>query len=107
MSDAHEIARQTTELSAEDIYSLPPYQVYAKIPMFGNHYKWISGQTNPLSLATRDGSKIFLNSLLKYGAPLEEVERELIELSLTKKQPTAQQSTDFSQNLGRRKKGNA
>ena len=45
--------------------------------------------------------------LLKYGAPLEEVERELIELSLTKKQPTAQQSTDFSQNLGRRKKGNA
>ena len=75
--------------------------------MFGNHYKWISGQTNPLSPATRDGSKIFLNSLLKYGAPLEEVERELIELSLTKKQPTAQQSTDFSQNLGRRKKGNA
>lgn len=106
MSDAREFARQTIELSAEDFYSLPPYQIYTKIPVFGNQCKWISGRTNPLRPTTRDGTKIFFSSLLKYGTPLEEVERELLETSLRILAPTSQNSNDFSQNFGRRKKEN-
>lgn len=106
MSDAREIARQTTELSAEDLHTLPPYQVYARVPMFANHYKWISGRTNPLPPASRDGAKLFLSSLLKYGTPLEEVEQELSANLRTIAHQKSQTSKDFSLNLGRKKKEN-
>lgn len=106
MSDAREIARQTTELSAEDLHTLPPYQVYARVPMFANHYKWISGRTNPLPPASRDGAKLFLSSLLKYGTPLEEVEQELSANLRTIAHQKSQTSKDFSPNLGRKKKEN-
>ena len=106
MSDAREIARQTTELSAEDLHTLPPYQVYARVPMFANHYKWISGRTNPLPPASRDGAKLFLSSLLKYGTPLEEVEQELLANLRTIAHQKSQTSKDFSPNLGRKKKEN-
>ena len=106
MSDAREIARQTTELSAEDLHTLPPYQVYARVPMFANHYKWISGRTNPLPPASRDGAKLFLSSLLKYGTPLEEVEQELLANLRTITHQKSQTSKDFSPNLGRKKKEN-
>lgn len=106
MSDAREIARQTTELSAEDLHTLPPYQVYARVPMFANHYKWISGRTNPLPPASRNGAKLFLSSLLKYGTPLEEVEQELSANLRTIAYQKSQTSKDFSPNLGRKKKEN-
>lgn len=106
MSDAREIARQTTELSAEDLHTLPPYQVYARVPMFANHYKWISGRTNPLPPASRDGAKLFLSSLLKYGTPLEEVEQELLANLRIITHQKSQTSKDFSPNLGRKKKEN-
>lgn len=106
MSDAREIARQTTELSAEDLHTLPPYQVYARVPIFANHYKWISGRTNPLPPASRDGAKLFLSSLLKYGTPLEEVEQELLANLRTIAHQKSQTSKDFSPNLGRKKKEN-
>ena len=106
MSDAREIARQTTELSAEDLHTLPPYQVYARVPMFANHYKWISGRTNPLPPASRDGAKLFLSSLLKYGTPLKEVEQELSANLRTIAHQKSQTSKDFSPNLGRKKKEN-
>ena len=106
MSDAREIARQTTELSAEDLHTLPPYQVYARVPMFANHYKWISGRTNPLPPASRNGAKLFLSSLLKYGTPLEEVEQELSANLRTIAHQKSQTSKDFSLNLGRKKKEN-
>ena len=106
MSDAREIARQTTELSAEDLHTLPPYQVYARVPMFANHYKWISGRTNPLPPASRNGAKLFLSSLLKYGTPLEEVEQELSANLRTIAHQKSQTSKDFSPNLGRKKKEN-
>ncbi len=106
MSDAREIARQTTELSAEDLHTVPPYQVYARVPMFANHYKWISGRTNPLPPASRDGAKLFLSSLLKYGTPLEEVEQELLANLRTITHQKSQTSKDFSPNLGRKKKEN-
>lgn len=106
MSDAREIARQTTELSAEDLHTLPPYQVYARVPMFANNYKWISGRTNPLLPASRDGAKLFLSSLLKYGTPLEEVEQELLANLRIIAHQKLQASKDFSPNLGRKKKEN-
>ena len=106
MSDAREIARQTTELSAEDLHTLPPYQVYARVPMFANHYKWISGRTNPLPPASRNGAKLFLSSLLKYGTPLEDVEQELLANLRTITHQKSQASKDFSPNLGRKKKEN-
>lgn len=106
MSDAREIARQTTELSAEDLHTLPPYQVCARVPMFANHYKWISGRTNPLPPASRNGAKLFLSSLLKYGTPLEEVEQELSANLRTIAHQKSQTSKDFSPNLGRKKKEN-
>lgn len=104
MSDAREIARQTTELTAEDLHALAPYQVYARVPIFANYYKWISGRTNPLSPASRNGAKLFLSSLLKYGTQLEEVEEELLASLRTVSSQKFQNSKDINPNLGRKKK---
>lgn len=100
MTDAREIAKQTTELTAEDIHALPPYQVYVRLGVAPNLYKWISGITYPLAHPLRDASALFLESTLQYGISSKEVEERFI------RQVQPQQTTDEAVrgHFGRRKR---
>nr|WP_269207831.1 hypothetical protein [Streptococcus equi] len=44
MNEAKELAGLVPEVSAEDFYKLPPFQVYAKVPIVKNTLKWLSAK---------------------------------------------------------------
>lgn len=71
MTDARELARQTTELTPEDFYSLLQYQIYAKYQINGQTTGWLSGKTLPASAPKRSIEELYAKSDLKYGRPIE------------------------------------
>lgn len=91
MDEAKEMARLVPELSAEDFYKLPPFQVYARVPIVKNTFKWLSAKTLPTPPAFRQKDEIYGESFKRYGSDLNED----ISFETTKK-PTSR--------IGRRKK---
>lgn len=91
MDEAKEMAGLVPELSAEDFYKLPPFQVYARVPIVKNTFKWLSAKTLPTPPAFRQKDEIYGESFKRYGSDLNED----ISFETTKK-PTSR--------IGRRKK---
>ena len=61
MNDAREQARQTTELTPEDFYSLPQYQIYTKYQINGQTTGWLSGKTLPAPAPKRSIEELYAN----------------------------------------------
>ncbi|WP_304948828.1 type IV secretory system conjugative DNA transfer family protein [Streptococcus sinensis] len=91
MDEAKEMAELVPELSAEDFYKLPPFQVYARVPIVKNTFKWLSAKTLPTPPAFRQKDEIYGESFKRYGSDLNED----ISFETTKKQASR---------IGRRKK---
>ncbi|MDO4902599.1 MAG: type IV secretion system DNA-binding domain-containing protein [bacterium] len=73
MNEAKELAGLVPELSAEDFYNLPPFQVYARVATSGNQFRWLSAKTLPAPPAFRRKAEIYGDSLKRYGTmPNEE-----------------------------------
>lgn len=72
MNEAKEVARLVPELSSEDFYQLPPFQVYARVPIVKNTFKWLSTKTMPAPPAFRKKDEIYGESFRRYGSTLSE-----------------------------------
>lgn len=72
MDEAKEMAGLVPELSAEDFYKLPPFQVYARVPIVKNTFKWLSAKTLPTPPAFRQKDEIYGESFKRYGSDLNE-----------------------------------
>ena len=94
--EAKELASQAPELTFEDFMTLAPFHFYAQMPIFYNHFKWVSGQSLPLSKNAQPIDKLYAESLERYGNDL--VNFENIPLQ-NKKDETP------PKNLGRKKRG--
>ncbi|MCW6677487.1 type IV secretory system conjugative DNA transfer family protein [Aerococcaceae bacterium NML180378] len=99
MSDAREIARQTLELTAEDIHALPMYQIYARPALLPQSWRWVSGRTYPLPPKKQDASALYAKSLARYGCHVSDIEQQL-------RQQLSPKEDELStpQQLGRRKR---
>ena len=67
MDEAREIASETNLLSPDDFHSLPPYHIYARLPLLNNMLSWVSGITNPTSVSNRNLTELYAKSLTTYG----------------------------------------
>lgn len=76
--------------------TLAPFHFYAQMPIFYNHFKWVSGQSLPLSKNAQPIDELYAESLERYGDDL--VNFENIPLQ-NKKDETP------PKNLGRKKRG--
>nr|WP_269207354.1 hypothetical protein [Streptococcus equi] len=72
MNEAKELAGLVPEVSAEDFYKLPPFQVYAKVPIVKNTLKWLSAKTLPAPPAFRNKDEIYGESFKRYGSAFPE-----------------------------------
>ena len=72
MNEAKELAGLVPELSAEDFYKLPPFQVYTKVPIVKNTFKWLSAKTLPAPPAFRKKDEIYGESFKRYGSVFPE-----------------------------------
>lgn len=72
MNEAKEVTRLVPELSSEDFYQLPPFQVYARVPIVKNTFKWLSTKTMPAPPAFRKKDEIYGESFRRYGSTLSE-----------------------------------
>ena len=77
MNEAKELAGLVPELSAEDFYKLPPFQVYARVPIVKNTFKWLSVKTLPAPLAFRHKDEIYGESFKRYGSVFPEEQSSL------------------------------
>lgn len=80
MSEAKDIANETIELKPEDFHSLPTFQVYAKLPLIGKEFRWVSGSTLPPPAKFRDLTALYAKSLAKYGANTSDIEEGFVQL---------------------------
>ncbi|HHT7653621.1 TPA: type IV secretory system conjugative DNA transfer family protein [Streptococcus suis] len=102
LNEAKEMAKSTLEVAKEDFYSLPPFWVYSRIETSPNTYRWVIGKTYPLTPRIRDSRTPYLNSLIRYGQNVDDLEREFQAFTYQEKPQTAE-SLD---NLGRKKRSN-
>ncbi|MGJ6090179.1 type IV secretory system conjugative DNA transfer family protein [Streptococcus suis] len=102
LNEAKEMAKSTLEVAKEDFYSLPPFWVYSIIETSPNTYRWVIGKTYPPTPRIRDSRTPYLNSLIKYGQNVDDLEREFQAFTYQEKPQTAE-SLD---NLGRKKRSN-
>lgn len=72
MNEAKELAGLVPELSDEDFYKLPPFQVYARVSIIKNTFKWLSVNTLPAPPAFRKKEEIYGESFERYGLTLRE-----------------------------------
>ena len=72
MNEAKELAGLVPELSADDFYKLPPFQVYVKVPIVKNTFKWLSAKTLPAPPAFRQKDEIYGESFKRYGSAFPE-----------------------------------
>lgn len=102
LNEAKEMAKSTLEVAKEDFYSLPPFWVYSRIETSPNTYRWIIGKTYPPTPRIRDSRTPYLNSLIRYGQNVDDLEREFQAFTYQEKPPTAESLDD----LGRKKRSN-
>ncbi|HEM3696163.1 TPA: type IV secretion system DNA-binding domain-containing protein [Streptococcus suis] len=102
LNEAKEMAKSTLEVAKEDFYSLPPFWVYSRIETSPNTYRWVIGKTYPPTPRIRDSRTPYLNSLIKYGQNVDDLEREFQAFTYQEKPQTAE-SLD---GLGRKKRSN-
>ncbi|HEL2360761.1 TPA: type IV secretion system DNA-binding domain-containing protein [Streptococcus suis] len=102
LNEAKEMAKSTLEVAKEDFYSLPPFWVYSRIETSPNTYRWVIGKTYPSTPRIRDSRTPYLNSLIRYGQNVDDLEREFQAFTHQEKPQTAE-SLDA---LGRKKRSN-
>ncbi|HEM4213536.1 TPA: type IV secretory system conjugative DNA transfer family protein [Streptococcus suis] len=102
LNEAKEMAKSTLEVAKEDFYSLPPFWVYSRIETSPNTYRWVIGKTYPPTPRIRDSRTPYLNSLIKYGQNVDDLEREFQAFTYQEKPQTAESLDD----LGRKKRSN-
>ncbi|HEM6286459.1 TPA: type IV secretion system DNA-binding domain-containing protein, partial [Streptococcus suis] len=102
LNEAKEMAKSTLEVAKEDFYSLPPFWVYSRIETSPNTYRWVIGKTYPPTPRIRDSRTPYLNSLIKYGQNVDDLEREFQTFTYQEKPQTAESLDD----LGRKKRSN-
>lgn len=102
LNEAKEMAKSTLEVAKEDFYSLPPFWVYSRIETSPNTYRWVIGKTYPPTPRIRDSRKPYLNSLIRYGQNVDDLEREFQAYTYQEKPQTAESLGD----LGRKKRSN-
>ncbi|CYV67752.1 TPA: type IV secretory system conjugative DNA transfer family protein [Streptococcus suis] len=102
LNEAKEMAKSTLEVAKEDFYSLPPFWVYSRIETSPNTYRWVIGKTYPSTPRIRDSRTPYLNSLIRYGQNVDDLEREFQAFTYQEKPQTAESLDD----LGRKKRSN-
>ncbi|MEI4301584.1 type IV secretion system DNA-binding domain-containing protein [Streptococcus suis] len=102
LNEAKEMAKSTLEVAKEDFYSLPPFWVYSRIETSPNTYRWVIGKTYPPTPRIRDSRTPYLNSLIKYGQNVDDLEREFQAFTYQEKPQTAESLDD----LGRKQRSN-
>ncbi|MCB2855428.1 type IV secretion system DNA-binding domain-containing protein [Streptococcus suis] len=102
LNEAKEMAKSTLEVAKEDFYSLPPFWVYSRIETSPNTYRWVIGKTYPPTPRIRDSRTPYLNSLIKYGQNVDDLERGFQAFTYQEKP----QTTDSLDALGRKKRSN-
>ncbi|HEL2466487.1 TPA: type IV secretion system DNA-binding domain-containing protein [Streptococcus suis] len=102
LNEAKEMAKTTLEVTKEDFYSLSPFWVYSRIETSPNTYRWVIGKTYPPTPRIRDSRSPYLNSLIKYGQNMDDLEREFQAFTYQEKPQTAESLDD----LGRKKRSN-
>lgn len=102
LNEAKEMAKSTLEVAKEDFYSLPPFWVYSRIETSPNTYRWVIGKTYPSTPRIRDSRTPYLNSLIRYGQNVDDLEREFQAFTHQEKPQTAESLDD----LGRKKRSN-
>lgn len=102
LNEAKEMAKSTLEVTKEDFYSLPPFWVYSRIETSPNTYRWVIGKTYPPTPRIRDSRTPYLNSLIKYGQNVDDLEREFQAFAYQEKPQTSESLDD----LGRKKRSN-
>ncbi|HEM3563728.1 type IV secretion system DNA-binding domain-containing protein [Streptococcus suis] len=102
LNEAKEMAKSTLEVTKEDFYSLPPFWVYSRIETSPNTYRWVIGKTYPPTPRIRDSRTPYLNSLIKYGQNVDDLEREFQAFTYQEKPQTAESLDD----LGRKQRSN-
>ncbi|HEM6271405.1 TPA: type IV secretion system DNA-binding domain-containing protein [Streptococcus suis] len=102
LNEAKEMTKSTLEVAKEDFYSLPPFWVYSRIETSPNTYRWVIGKTYPPTPRIRNSRTPYLNSLIKYGQNVDDLEREFQAFPYQEKPQTAESLDD----LGRKKRSN-
>ncbi|HEM5470233.1 type IV secretion system DNA-binding domain-containing protein [Streptococcus suis] len=102
LNEAKEMAKSTLEVAKEDFYSLPPFWVYSRIETSPNTYRWVIGKTYPSTPRIRDSRTPYLNSLIRYGQNVDDLEREFQAFTYQEKP----QTTESLDDLGRKKRSN-
>ena len=102
LNEAKEMANSTLEVAKEDFYSLPPFWVYSRIETSPNTYRWVIGKTYPPTPRIRDSRTPYLNSLIRYGQNVDDLEREFQAFTYQEKPQMAELLDD----LGRKKRSN-
>ncbi|HEM2769405.1 TPA: type IV secretion system DNA-binding domain-containing protein [Streptococcus suis] len=102
LNEAKEMAKTTLEVTKEDFYSLPPFWVYSRIETSPNTYHWVIGKTYPPTPRIRDSRTPYLNSLIRYGQNVDDLEREFQAFTYQEKPQTSESLDD----LGRKKRSN-
>lgn len=92
--DALVMARGAERLEAEDFTTLGSFEIYAQLLSRGNPGGWVSGRTLPLPETCNNPRAIRAASRLRWGRPLDEIERGFAEL--------VDGPDDGSQSFGRR-----
>lgn len=77
-TDAAEMAKQTTDLHAQDLMLLPRFGIYAHLMHHGHATGWISGQTLPAAPATGDIVDLRQRSACTYGRDAHQVEQTVL-----------------------------
>lgn len=94
--EAKELASQAPELTFEDFMTLAPFHFYAQMPIFYNHFKWVSGRSLPLSKNAQSIDELYAESLEYYGDDLANFENTPLQNKKDEIPP---------ENLGRKKRG--
>ena len=98
--DASLLAKGHPELTPNDLTALPAFHVYASLATSsGQTTPYASGKTSPLPPAISDPVMLRRASQERYGRPLDEVERDLMELAQSQAA-----STDTAGQSGRKRR---
>jgi len=77
-ADAKAYAGMAPELSPEDFMKLPRYHIYTSFQSGGKSTGWLSGQTLPPPIVTRQPAELREKSMSTYGKPAGEIEAEYL-----------------------------
>ena len=102
--DAKAMAAQTTDLESVDFMQLPRYHIYTSLQSDGRATDWMSGTTLPPPPKIREPIDIRAESMKIYGQPVEEVEKEYLEILNVYHNFSPGSNTNLEkENIGRKK----